>query len=55
MKALYKYFIFINDTVRGPFLPGYLWSAVSQPTTVTWYQLFTAPIGASTSLVTNLL
>jgi len=40
----YKYFIFLNDTVRGPFLPRY----VSKNN---WYKYFTSLIDDKTKLV----
>ena len=40
---LYKYFLFINDTVRGPFLPAYVTNSRS-PRLQKWYRLFVSTI-----------
>lgn len=34
IKETFDYYIFMNDTVRGPFLPRYI------PKNITWYQMF---------------
>ena len=41
----YDYFIFMNDTVRGPFLPRYI------PSSFTWVDLFIDKIGERVKLV----
>ena len=35
-RALYQYFIFINDTVRGPFVPAYLRAMTSSASQWLW-------------------
>ena len=40
----YKYFIFLNDTVKGPFVPRYLPKKY-------WYKLFTNMLSQNTSYV----
>lgn len=34
IKKTFDFYIFMNDTVNGPFLPRYI------PTNITWYQMF---------------
>lgn len=41
----YKYFIFLNSTVRGPFIPRYI------PKSLTWIELFTNKINETIKLV----
>ncbi len=43
VAKLYRYFLFINDTVRGPFLPGYLSSAKSKRCKK-WYWLLVSTL-----------
>lgn len=44
-RRKFKYFIFLNSSVRGPFLPAYL------PTTVHWTSAFTSKLTADVKLV----
>lgn len=41
----FEYFLLINSSVRGPFLPTYL------PSEVHWTQIFTSKLTADTKLV----
>jgi hypothetical protein len=59
LRKLYKYVLFINDTVRGPFIPSYLRSEARQPRSrsghstsqrpaspsLQWYALYTSKLG----------
>ncbi len=44
VRALYRYFLFVNDTVRGPFLPPHVGFAGLSRNAARWYQLFASPM-----------